>query len=387
MNLLDLLLVTMAISAAVVGYQLGLVARLISWLGFTGGLAVGVLVLPRLIERLEDASQPSKVLVAVATLLGAALIGQGLALTVGSKLHIEVPEGPARHVDKAGGAVAGIFGVLVPLWLLVPVLSAQRGWLAEQTYGSAITREVHDLFPEPPDTMTALRRIVGDEVFPLVFGGLQRAPDLGPPPAASGLTEEVADRVVTSTVKVTGVACQRVQEGSGFVAEPGLVVTNAHVVAGEDETEVELADGSVRDATVVAYDPGRDVAVLRVDDLTAPPLPLRDAEIGDVGGVFGHPGGGPLEVSPFQVAEEIRAVGRDVYDRQRSERQVLVLAADLAPGDSGAALVDPQGQVVGLAFAVAPDKGGVAYALALEEVRDVLAGDLSSRVGTGDCLV
>src|SRR5688500_72615 len=99
----------MAISAAVVGYQLGLVARLISWVGFIGGLAIGVLLLPPLIERLEDASQPSKVLVAVATLMGAALIGQGLALTVGSKLSVEVPEGPARQVDKAGGAVAGIF--------------------------------------------------------------------------------------------------------------------------------------------------------------------------------------------------------------------------------------------------------------------------------------
>lgn len=386
MNLLDLLLVTMAISAAVVGYQLGLVARLISWIGFIGGLAIGVLLLPPLIERLEDASQPSKVLVAVATLLGAALIGQGLALTVGSKLSVEVPEGPARQVDKAGGAVAGIFGVLVPLWLLVPVLSAQRGWLAEQTYGSAVTREVHDLFPEPPDTMTALRRIVGDEVFPLVFGGLQRAPDLGPPPAATGLSQQVADQVVQSTVKVTGVACRRVQEGSGFVVQPGIVVTNAHVVAGEDDTEVELADGSVRRAEVVAYDPGRDVAVLRVDGLEAAPLPLRDAEVGDVGGVFGHPGGGPLEVSPFQVAEQIQAVGRDVYDRSRSERQVLVLASDLAPGDSGAALVDPQGQVVGLAFAVAPDKGGVAYALALEEVRAVLSGNLSGSVDTGDCL-
>jgi S1-C subfamily serine protease len=385
-NLLDLLLVTMAISAAVVGYQLGLVARLISWIGFIGGLAMGVLALPPLIERLEDASQPSKVLVAVATLLGAALIGQGLALTVGSKLSVEVPEGPARQADKVGGAAAGIFGVLVPLWLLVPVLSAQRGWLAEQTYGSAVTREVHDLFPEPPDTMTALRRIVGDEVFPLVFGGLQRAPDLGPPPAASGLSQQVADQVVQSTVKVTGVACRRVQEGSGFVVQPGLVVTNAHVVAGEDDTEVELADGSVRDAEVVAYDPGRDVAVLRVDGLDTAPLPLRDAEVGDVGGVFGHPGGGPLEVSPFQVAEQIQAVGRDVYDRSRSERQVLVLASDLAPGDSGAALVDPQGQVVGLAFAVAPDKGGVAYALALEEVRAVLAGNLSFEVDTGDCL-
>jgi S1-C subfamily serine protease len=385
-NILDVVLVLIGVFAAVGGYRLGLVAKLISWLGLALGLLLGYAVLPGLLERLEDASQPSLVLVAVATLLGAGLVGQGLALTLGSKLNIEVPTGPARQVDRAVGAVAGCFSVLVGLWLLIPILTSERGWPAEQAYGSAITREVHDWFPDPPDTMKALRWIIGDDAFPLVFGGLQEAPNLGAPPAASGLTEDVADTAVRSTVKVQGVACRRVQEGSGFVVQPGLIVTNAHVVAGEDETEVQLADGSVRDATVVAYDSRRDVAVLRVDGLDVAPLDLRDAAVGDVGGIFGHPGGGPLEVSPFQVAEEITAVGNDVYDREESRRQVLVLASDLAPGDSGAALIDPQGDVVGLAFAVAPDKNGVAYALALEEVRAVLAGDLSSERDTGDCL-
>ena len=386
MNLLDVILVVIGVCAAVGGYRLGLVAKLISWLGLALGLLLGYAVLPGLLERLEDASQPSLVLVAVATLLGAGLIGQGLALTLGSKLNIEVPTGPARQVDRGVGAVVGCFSVLVGLWLLIPILTSERGWPAEQAYGSSITREVHDWFPEPPDTMKALRWIIGDDAFPLVFGGLQEAPDLAAPPEASGLTESVAETAVRSTVKVQGVACRRVQEGSGFVVQPGLIVTNAHVVAGEDDTQVQLHDGSSRDATVVAYDSRRDIAVLRVDGLDVPPLALRDAEVGDVGGVFGHPGGGQLEVSPFEVAEEITAVGNDVYDREESRRQVLVLASNLAPGDSGGALIDPQGDVVGLAFAVAPDKSGVAYALALEEVRAVLAGDLSAERDTGDCL-
>ena len=93
--------------------------------------------------------------------------------------------------------------------------------------------------------------------------------------------------------------------------------------------------------------------------------------------MFGHPGGGALEVSPFQVAEQITASGRDIYDRSGTEREVLVLAAALAPGDSGSALIDPAGSVVGVAFAVAPDEPGVAYALAVSELEAVLAGDLS----------
>lgn len=387
MNLLDLLLLLLALSAAVGGYRLGFFARVVSWLGLAVGVAIGYKVLPGLLHRLEGASRPSLVMVAVATLLGAGLLGQGLGLTLGSKLNVGLPEGPARNVDRGAGAVAGIIGVVVALWLLLPILASARGWWARQVYGSAITSEVHEVFPDPPDTMQALRRLFGDDVFPLVFGFLEAAPDPGKPPAGAGLSDAVFQHVVHSTVKVQGVACSRVQEGSGFVAGDGLVVTNAHVVAGEDETEVELDDGSMRDATVVAFDPTRDLAVLRVRNLDRDALPLRDAQVNDVGGVFGHPGGGPLEVSPFKVAEEITAVGTDVYDRDESRRQVLVLASELAPGDSGSGLVDPQGNVIGVAFAVAPDKDGVAYALALDELRPLLSGDLSQERDTGDCLV
>src|SRR4029453_4246910 len=159
------------------------------------------------------------------------------------------------------------------------------------------------------------------------------------------------------------------------------------VVAGGDDTELELAGGDTVDATVVAFDPQRDLAVLRTADGGISPLPLRAAEPGDTGGVFGHPGGGPLEISPFRVSDQIPAVGRNIYDQGQTRREVLVLASQLAPGDSGSALVDPEGRAVGVAFAVAPDKPGVAYALAIEELEAVLNGDLSLPRDTGDCLV
>jgi S1-C subfamily serine protease len=386
-NLFDLILVLLAIGASVGGYRLGMVARLVSWVGLVAGVLLGAAILPALMRRLHDASDVSLVLVAVATLLGTALVGQGIGLTLGSRLHIALPDGPVRQADRGAGAVLGVIGVLVGLWLLLPTLASVPGWTAEQARGSRIAREVNDTFPKPPDTIQALRRVVGDEPFPQVFDALQPAPDPGPPPAASGLTDAVASRAVQSVVKVEGIACNRIQEGSGFVVAEGTVVTNAHVVAGEDETEVELDDGSKRDATVVAFDPSRDIAVLQVDELDRPPLNLRDAKVADIGGVFGHPGGGPLEISPFKVGDQITAVGTDIYDRDESRRQVLVLASDLAPGDSGAAMVDTQGSVVGIAFAVAPDKPGVAYALALEELREVLATDLTTPRDTGDCLL
>ena len=111
-------------------------------------------------------------------------------------------------------------------------------WPARQARTSTIAQLVHDAFPEPPDTLKALRRLIGDEHFPDVFDALQAAPDLGPPPAESGLAQETADRVAQSTVKVEGVACRRIQDGSGSVIGPDLVVTNAHVVAGGEDIVV-----------------------------------------------------------------------------------------------------------------------------------------------------
>jgi S1-C subfamily serine protease len=386
-NVLDVVLVLVAISAAVGGYRLGFVARATSWLGLAVGVTVGALLLPPLLRQVQGARDVMVALVAIGILAGSALLGQALGLVLGARLHVALPHGPVRRIDQAVGAVLGVAGLLVALWLLLPTLADVPGWTSEQARGSVIAREVNARFPDAPDTLQALRRLVGDSPFPRVFDALQPSPDAGVVPGGSGLTDDLATTVATSTVKIEGEACSRIQEGSGFFVADDTVVTNAHVVAGEDDSDVVLSDGSRLDATVVAFDPGRDLAILRTSGAGRPALPLRDADVGTTGGVFGFPGGGPLEVSPFQVGEQITAVGTDIYDASRSEREVLVLAADLAPGDSGGALVDTQGQVVGVAFAIAPDRPSVAYALAVEELAAVLAGDLSQERDTGNCLV
>jgi S1-C subfamily serine protease len=383
----DIVLVLIAVSAAVGGYRLGFVARATSWIGFTLGVAAGALVLPVVLPEVQDASEPTVALVTIGLLVGMALIGNALGLVLGSRLHAELPAGAMRRTDQVAGGVFGVVGLLVILWLLLPALTHIPGTMATQARGSTIARQVHESFPNPPDALEALRRIVGDEPFPEVFDAFRPAPDPGSVPAGTGLSSAVAEQVVRSTVKVAGEACSRIQEGSGFFVADDLVVTNAHVVAGEDDTVVEFADGSTLGADVVAFDPARDLAVLRTRGGGAPALPLRDARVGDTGGVFGHPGGGPLDISPFRVGDAITAVGRDIYDSASTSRDVLVLASELAPGDSGSALVDPQGEVVGVAFAVAPDKPGVAYALAIDELEAVLAGDLSTERDTGGCLV
>src|SRR5439155_7942537 len=165
--------------------------------------------------------------------------------------------------DRVGGAGAGAVGVFIAFWFLLPTLSQTPTWPAEQARDSAIATFIHEHLPEAPDTTQALRRVLG----PRVFEGFGPAPALGPPPAETGLTEARANEVARSTVKVEAAACSRIQDGSGAVIGDGLIVTNAHVVAGSKHpTVLTHPDGRALKATVVAFDPNRDVAILRVPD-------------------------------------------------------------------------------------------------------------------------
>lgn len=385
MNVLDLIVVLIMVGAAVGGYRLGFLARALSWAGMGLGIVLAARFLPNILERFEGGQPSGKLMIAIGVLLGGTFIGQAIGLVIGAQLQGVLPPG-GRPLDRSAGAVAGVLGVLVGLWLMLPTLGAVPGNMSRLARSSTLLRLVDDVAPPAPDALQALRRLVGDSRFPEVFSGLDPAPDVGPPPAESGLSQETLDRVIPSTVQVEGPACGRIQEGSGFVAASGIVVTNAHVVAGENETDLLTHDGRRVPATVVHFDPDRDLAVLSAPRLDLAPLPIGDAGPEDIGAVLGHPGGGPLEVSPFLVNDEVEAVGRDLYDRRETRRQVLILASDLAPGDSGAALVNPDGEVVGVAFAIAPDRPRTAYALDVIELQAALSAPRGEAVDTGRCL-
>jgi S1-C subfamily serine protease len=231
----------------------------------------------------------------------------------------------------------------------------------------------------------ALGRLLGDAPFPEVFRDLTD-PGAGDPPL-TGLAPTVAASVEAGVVRVEGQACSLVVDGSGFAVSDSLVVTNAHVVAGERTTSVYSSDGRRQDAIVVAFDPARDLALLRVDG-GLDPLPIGDVEVGGTGAVVGHPGGGPLRAAPARVDRIVNARGTDIYRSSPTDREVLVLAAQLQPGDSGAPFVDTRGTVVGVAFAIDPGDAGTAYALSRDELDAVLgpALDATERVDTGPCL-
>ena len=219
-----------------------------------------------------------------------------------------------------------------------------------------------------------------------MFDPSDRPGDVGAPPQLV-LSPASDERVRNAVVRVEGEACDQIQDGTGFAVTRDLVVTNAHVVAGERQTSVFLPDGERRAARVVRFDPRRDLALLQVPGLGLAPLALGHGATGMVGAVYGHPGGGPLRPTPARIAEEIDARGTDIYRTTPTSRSVFVLASQLAPGDSGAPLVDPNGTVVGVAFAIDPATNTTAYALTDAELRPVLEAVPTHTAETGSCLV
>ena len=195
------------------------------------------------------------------------------------------------------------------------------------------------------------------------------------------------DDIRAAAVHVSGIACGQFSEGSGFMIEPGLVLTNAHVVAGVEEITVQGPDGGSEIGVLVGFEPGLDIAALLVSDVGASSVLLAPiaAVAGDVGDAATVDRDDGVEFVPFEVNRRILATGRDFYGEQSEDRTVLEIRSPLAAGDSGAALVNVDGDVWGMVFAVArglPDQG---YALDATEVAEFVANIDRTPLPTPPC--
>ncbi len=385
MNALDVLIGVAAVVALLGGWRMGFLTRAFGWVGAGLGLLVALAAVPRLISTLELESRPLIAGVSVLATLALVTLGQGIGASLGGRIRPSSGERGARTVDSLAGAGLGVLGVLVVVWLVLPVLSRSDGWSAGIARSSVVAGFLNRSLPDPPPILDELERRLRSGEFPELFKDFQPAPDVGPPPAGSAIGADQLAALTNSVVRIEGPACDSIQTGSGWAIAEGLVATNAHVVAGTESLEVETVDGRRGEARVVAFDPDTDLALLRTD-VPLDPLPTDTAAPGDRGLVLGFPGGGPFDPSPFEVSEVIEALGYDIYDRGEVERRLVVLASELAPGDSGSAVVRDDGSVVAVAVAIAPDAAGVAYALPVAELADDLAAVGDSPVPTGACL-
>ncbi len=388
MNALDVAIIAAAILAGYGGWRLGLIARVFAWAGVFTGLAIGVNFVPKIVTALGGTNTDDRIGVALLFLFLVASIGQAFGLLIGLLVHRVFPlPTPLPLWDHVAGAAVGALGLLVLTWLVIPALATAQGWPARMARSSFMVAAIQRLAPSQPSQSAAWGLAISEAPYPSALGPLDSPPDPGSAPTTR-LSAAVDATVRRSIVKVTGAACHQIQDGSGWVAAPGIVVTNAHVVAGERSTSIIDSSGAQLPAIVIAFDPVRDLAVLSVPRLQAAPLALANGSQGDEGAVYGHPGGGALVAQPARIGEEIVAVGTNIYRTSTSRRHVFVLASTLKPGDSGGALVNPSGAVMGVAFAIDPGRSGTSYALTDEEVRPMLAA-ASGRtvVDTGGCLV
>ena len=386
MNGFDLLVLIAVAIAAVGGWRLGLVTRALGWVGALVGVAIGINLAPILARWINPPSDTGILLLTAGTLILAVSAGQAIGVTVGARFRPRPDDARLQRFDAIGGSALGVLGVVVLVWLLVPLMAATDGWVASATRSSQVARAVSEHLPDPPKSLENLERSLVNGNFPQLFTNLRPTPELPDPPEGSPITAEQLQALASSSVKIQGDACSIVQSGSGFSVGDGLWITNAHVVAGTDSSRLTTADGATGTGRVVRFDPNLDLAVVQSDDLSAPALGFTDSTEGATGLVLGFPGGGPFQPSPFLLGEHMSATGYDIYDRSVVRRDLLVLSSELEPGDSGSAVVDAGGRAIGVAVAVAPDRAGVAYALDAAGMSDWLAGTDGEPVDTGECL-
>jgi S1-C subfamily serine protease len=163
--------------------------------------------------------------------------------------------------------------------------------------------------------------------------------------------------------------------GTGFVlSTDGYIVTNNHVIAEGDSPMVTFADGTTEPATIVAGDPSRDLAVLRVDRTDLVPLAIGDSDelrLGDQLVAVGY--ALDLNGEPSVTAGILSAKNRTITEPNGAQL-VNLLQTDTAinPGNSGGPLLNGRGEVVGINTAIAGQAQNIGFAIAITPVVDVI---------------
>jgi S1-C subfamily serine protease len=388
-NLLDVVIIVLVVVSVITGFRRGAILQVMTYTGLILGLIAGALLAPRVAQLAEDPF--TQAAAAMLTLLILAAAGDAIGYLIGRRVWAAARRSRLDPVDAGAGSVVAAAAALLTVWFLAfNLVQGPFPALSRQIRGSAIITGIDAVLPRPPSLLAQVRTFLDRFGFPEVFAGL--------PPAPAGPVEEPTraearrafDSADQSTVRIVGQACGRISEGSGFVVGGGLVVTNAHVVAGVASPEVQLQDGGSFGAATVLFDPGLDVAILRPADDVAPPLRLDPTILdrGAEGAVLGYPGGGDLSGDRAAVRRTIPAVGRDIYGEDVIRRDVYELQAAVRPGNSGGPFVTTDGDVAGMVFAASTTDEGVGYALTAAEVNTRVEEALgrTTPAATGPCI-
>jgi S1-C subfamily serine protease len=378
---LDWLIVAFAVLLALFGFRQGFIVGVLSFGGFALGAFIGTRLGPLLLP--QGSSSPyAPAFGLIGALLAGAVLASGLE-GLGWRLRRGTQLVPGASVlDGALGALLSAAVGLGIVWILAAVAAQVPGeaQLRANIQRSAILSTLNQLLPPSGPVLDALARL---DPLPSIPG---RLPALAAPPPR--IAADPGVRAAShSVVRVLGTACGLAIEGSGWVARPDEVVTNAHVVAGEEDTTVQVSGHTLGlPAQAIAFDPTDDVAVLRVPGLEPPPLQLAPGPSpGNPGAILGYPENGPFVVRPARIGATGKVVTQDAYGRGPVTRLLTPLRGVVRPGNSGGPLVDPAGRVLTTVFAGTTGGGPAGgYGVANSTVAEVLA-HARAPVSTGPC--
>lgn len=375
MSTADWVVIAVIAVSALYGLASGFVRGAFSLAGFALGAYLGGRVAPLL---LSDGS-PYVPLVS----LGGAIIGgsllRGLAALLARVLRTSLGVIPGlRALDSLAGLVFGAVAGVLLCWAVGAVLLYLPGQsdLRSAVQESAILSRINEEFP-PERLLETLERV--DPI-----GALLGPPAIVPPPDSALARDPDVIAASQSVVRVTGIACGLGIEGSGWIARRGLVVTNAHVVAGIDVPRVDRHDGPAYTATVVVFDVTNDLAVLRAPELEGRPLPVADPEKGVPVALVGYPENGPLTRTPGRLGSTRDLLSGDAYGQGPVTRPVTAIRGVIRPGSSGGPGIDARGRVRTTVFARRPgERGG--YGVPVVVVRAALRDVGTRPVSATDC--
>ena len=377
---LDVAILVFALLFGLVGIAKGFLIGALSLAGFAGGAWLGTRLGPDLLG--IDNTSPYAPLFGLLGAIVAGLILSAGAEGLAGRLRDQVRSAGFAAVDGLLGFALSIALALGLAWVVgVIVLQTPgvRAWRGEVQRSEILTRLNAVL---PSDSL--LKSLARFDRFPSIDGP---EVDVGPPQRGAARDPEVR-AAAPSVVRILGTACGLGVSGSGWVSAGGLVVTNAHVVAGQDDTVVQPGGSGPRlAATAVAFDSRNDVAVLRVASLRAPALRMaREVKPTEPGAVLGFPLNGSYDVRPARIGATRTAISRDAYGRGPVRREITSFRGTVQPGNSGGPIVDVAGRVSATVFAKSvggSPAGG--YAVPNEIVSRALNG-ASGPVDTGPCV-
>jgi S1-C subfamily serine protease len=381
MTQLDWIILAFVTILALFGFRQGFIVGVLSFGGFALGAFVGTRLGPLLLA--QGTSSPyAPAFGLIGALLAGAILASGMeGLAWRLRRSTMLIPGVGLLDGTLGAALSATVGLGI-VWIVAAVAAQIPGQsqLRADIQRSAVLGELNQLLPPSGPILGALARL---DPLPAIPG---RLPALAPPPPQIAADPGVRN-ASHSVVRVLGTACGLAIEGTGWVAGPEEVVTNAHVVAGESDTTVEVGGQPPGlSAQAVAFDPIDDVAVLRVPGLGLPSLSLlASPPTGRGGAILGYPENGPFAMRPGRIGQTERVITQDAYGHGPVSRLLTPLRGVVRPGNSGGPLVDSEGRVLTTVFAGTTGGGPPGgYGVADATVARVLA-NAGTPVSTGPC--